>query len=91
MFASSWAFMEEQIRVPLMKTPFDTARAIEHTASTAALGVWALFSFSFGDVKGLLSAIPSKSLLVEVKEYIKGVFKQDTATADQIMQASCNS
>ena len=77
------AFMEEQIRVPLMKTPFDTARAIEHTASTAALGVWALFSFSFGDVKGLLSAIPSKSLLVEVKEYIKGVFKQDTATADQ--------
>ena len=77
------AFMEEQIRVPLMKTPFHTARAIEHAASTAALGVWALFSFSYGDVKGLLSAIPSQSLLVEVKEYIKGVFKQDTETADQ--------
>ena len=77
------AFMEEQIRVPLMKTPFHTAKAIEHAASTAALGVWALFSFSCGDVKSLLSAIPSKSLLVEVKEYIKGVFKQDTATADQ--------
>ena len=77
------AFMEEQIRVPLMKTSFETAKAIEHAASNAALGVWALFSLSYGDVKGLLSAIPSQSLLVEVKEYIKGVFKQDTETADR--------
>ena len=77
------AFMEEQIRVPLMKTPFHTARAIELTASTAALGVWALFSFSYGEVNRLLSAIQSKPLHVEVKEYIKGVFKHDPVLADE--------
>ena len=78
------AFMEERIRVPLMKTSFDTARAIELATSAAAVGVWALFSLTFGDVKAMISAIPSRShILVEVKEYIKGIFKQDTATADE--------
>ena len=78
------AFMEEQIRVPLMKTSFDTARAIELATSAVAVGVWALFSLTFGDVKTMISAIPSRShILVEVKEYIKGIFKQDTATADE--------
>ena len=75
--------MEEQIRVPLMKTSFDTARAIEIATSTAALGVWALFSLSFGDVKAIISSIPSRSFVVEVTEYIKGIFKQDTSTADE--------
>ena len=77
------AFMEEQIRVPLMKTSFDTARAIEIATSTAALGVWALFSLSFGDVKAIISSIPSRSFVVEVTEYIKGIFKQETSTADE--------
>ena len=77
------AFMEEQIRVPLMKTSFDTARAIEIATSTAALGVWALFSLSFGDVKAIISSISSRSFVVEVTEYIKGIFKQETSTADE--------
>lgn len=78
------AFMEEQIRVPLVKTSFDTARAIEIASSAVAVGVWALFSLTFGDVQAMISAIPSRShILVEVKEYIKGIFKQDTATADK--------
>ena len=77
------AFMEEQIRVPLMKTSFDTARAIEVATSTAALGVWALFSLSLGDVKAIISSIPSQSFVVEVKEYIKGIFRQETSTADE--------
>ena len=77
------AFMEEQIRVPLMKTSFDTARAIEIATSTAALGVWALFSLSLGDVKATISSIPSRSFVVEVTEYIKGIFKQETSTADE--------
>ena len=38
------AFMEEQIIVPLKKTSIDTARALDATISTAAVGVWALFS-----------------------------------------------
>ena len=77
------AFMEEQIKVPLMKTSFDTARAIEIATSAAALGVWALYSLTFGDVQAIIASIPSKSLLVEVKDYIKGVFKQETVSADE--------
>ena len=77
------AFMEEQIKVPLMKTSFDTARAIEIATSAAALGVWALYSLTFGDVQAIIGSIPSKSLLVEVKDYIKGVFKQETVSADE--------
>ena len=78
------AFMEEQMRVPLMKTSFDTARAIEIATSATAVGVWALFSLTFGDVEAMISSIPSRShILVEVKEYIKGIFKQDVATADE--------
>ena len=77
------AFMEEQIKVPLMKTSFDTARAIEIATSAAALGIWALYSLTLGDVQAIIDSIPSKSLLVEVKDYIKGVFKQDTVNADE--------
>lgn len=77
------AFMEEQIRVPLMTTSFNVARAIEIATSAAAVGVWALFSLTFGDVKAIINAIPSQSLLVEVKDYIKGVIKHDSAIADE--------
>lgn len=62
------AFMEEQIRVPLMRTSFDTARAIEIATSAAAVGVWALFSLTLGDVQAIINAIPSHSLLVDVTE-----------------------
>ncbi len=77
------AFMEEQIRLPLIKTSFDTARALGIVTSVAAIGIWALYSLTFGDVQAVIDSIPSRSLLVEVKDYIKGVFKQDTATADE--------
>ena len=72
------SFMEEQIRVPLKKTSFDSARAI---ASAAALGVWALLSLSFGDVKTIINRLPSRSFLVEVTDFIFN--KQDISTADE--------
>lgn len=74
------AFMEEQIRVPLKQTPSSTVKAISAVAS-AALGVWALFSSSLGDVQALLNSIPSGSLLVEVADFIKGYFQQDMVVA----------
>ena len=77
------SFMEEQIRVPLKKTSFDSARAIEIATSAAALGVWALLSLSFGDVKTMINYMPSQSFMVEVTEYIKGFFKQDISTANE--------
>ena len=77
------AFMEEQIRVPLMKSSIDTARVLNLVMSAAAVGVWALFSLSLGDIKTLLSSIPSRSFLVEVKKYIRGIFKEETVNADE--------
>ena len=77
------AFMEEQIRVPLMKSSIDTARVLNLVMSAAAVGVWALFSLSLGDIQALLSSIPSRSLLVEVRKYIRGIFKEETVNADE--------
>ena len=48
----------------------------------AALGVWALFSVDYGDMRYLLSGIPSGSVLVDVTDFIKGIFKQESIMAD---------
>ena len=42
------AFMEEQVKVPLMKTSFDTAKALNVALIAAAVGVWAIFSLALG-------------------------------------------
>ena len=77
------AFMEEQIRVPLVKTEFNTARALNTLISAAAVGVWAMFSLTLGDMNAVMQSIPSRSLLVQVTEYIKGIFKEKSASADK--------
>ena len=77
------AFMEHQIRVPLIKSPLDTAKALNVMLTTAAVGVWALFSLTLGDLHSVLQSIPGRSLMVEVTKYIRGIFKQETLTADE--------
>ena len=77
------AFMEEQIRVPLVKSEFNTARALNTLLSATAVGVWAMFSVTLGDMDAVIKSIPSRSLLVQVKEYIKGIFKEKSASADK--------
>ena len=76
------AFMEEQVKVPLMKTSFDTAKALNVALTAAAVGVWAIFSLALGDLQAVLDSIPSCSLLVEVTDYIKGMFKSAGKIAD---------
>ena len=77
------AFMEEKMLVPLMKSSLDTAKAIHLVTSAAAVGVWALFSVGYGDMRYLLNVIPSGSVLVDVADYIKGIFKQESIMADK--------
>ncbi len=77
------AFMEEQMQVPLKRTPFDTAQAIFTAVSVAAMGVWALFNLSFQDVNTLLSEIPNNQLFVQVKDYIRGMFSENTVNLDR--------
>ncbi len=76
------AFMENQIKVPLVKSDFNTAKALGALVNAAAVGVWAMFSLSLGDMNAVIHSIPSGSLLVQVKEYIKGIFAEKTTTAD---------
>ena len=76
------AFMEEQVKVPLMKTSFDTAKALNVALTAAAVGVWAIFSLALGDLQAVIDSIPSRSLLVEVTDYIKGMFKSAGKIAD---------
>ena len=77
------AFMEEQMRVPLVKSSIDTANILNLVVSAAAVGVWALFSFGLGDIQTLLASIPSRSLLVEVTKYIRGIFNEETVNAGE--------
>ena len=66
------AFMQAQVRVPLVKkTVRDTAQAIGKTA--IAVGVWALLSMPYFDLKSFLNAKFS-SLIVEVARFIHGTY-----------------
>ena len=76
------AFMENRMRIPLVKSSIDTARVINVLMSSAAVGVWALFSLGVGDIQAIIDSIPSRSMLVEVTNYIKGIFKHKTLSAD---------
>ena len=77
------AFMEDQIKVPLVKSEFNTAKALGGLLNAAAVGVWAMFSLSLGDMNAVIQSIPTGSLLVQVTEYIKGIFTEKTETADR--------
>ena len=65
------AFMEAQVRVPLVKSVRDTAHAIGKTA--IAVGVWALLSMPYFDVEPLLS-VKYSSLIVEVARFVHGTY-----------------
>ena len=67
------AFMEAQVRVPLVKSVQDTAQAIGKTA--IAVGVWALLSMPYFDVEPLLS-VKYSSLIVEVAKFIHGTYSE---------------
>ena len=70
------AFMEAQVRVPLVKSARDTAHAIGKTA--IAVGVWALLSMPYFDLEPLLS-VKYNSLIVEVAKFIHGTYSESNA------------
>ena len=78
------AFMEEQMQVPLKESSHTTAKAIASVISSAAVGVWFLFSLALPNVNNLLASIPNYELLVQVKEYIKGIFSDNTVTTERM-------
>ena len=70
------AFMEQQIHIPLLNTPKDTAETLSSQAAPVAVGVWALFSLNLKDLQKTLSSSSHNALIVEIKEYIEGISQQ---------------
>ena len=79
------AFMEEQMQVPFKdQSSHATAKAISSIISSAATGVWFLFSLVLPDINKLLATIPNYELLVQVKDYIKGIFREHTFKTERM-------
>jgi len=68
------SFMEQQIHIPLLNSPMDTAKVLSSRLSPVAVGVWALFSMSHLDLQRMLSSTQGNSLSVEIADYIAGIF-----------------
>ena len=71
------AFMEEQIRIPLLKSEMDTAGVLSEKSSPVAMGVWALFSMGYKELKAKLSSLQGNPLLVKITDYISGVLSDN--------------
>ena len=62
------AFMEQCIRIPLLKdSQKSTAELLSSKSAPVAMGVWALFSSSFQELKELLSSMQGNPLIVEIR------------------------
>ena len=71
------AFMEQQIRIPLIKTEMDTASLLSEKSSPVAMGVWALFSVSYEELVAKLTSLKGSPLFVEIAGYISGVLSDN--------------
>lgn len=83
-------FMEQTIRIPLLKSKEDTAFLLSKTASPVAMGVWALFSLHFKDLHNMLSRMQGNPLLVEIADYISVIIsdeKQPTSRSSSRLQS----
>ena len=77
------AFMEQQIRIPLINSsPLETASALSTSAAPIAVGVWALFSLNYGDIKEMLASLRGKPLMVDITNYIMGIFNSPLKMED---------
>ena len=72
-------FMEKQIKVPLVNSPLDTAKALRTAENSGAIGVWALFSLSPDDIKYVLSSRRTQALVIQIAKFIEGTFSEDVA------------
>ena len=66
------AFMEQQIKVPLVQdSSLEMAKALYTTEAPAAVGIWSLFSLHMLDVERMVDTAKGKTLLVQITNYIK--------------------
>ena len=70
------AFMEEQMRVPFINSPQETAHILQTTQTPSSVGVWALFSLKMLDMQAMLRSKKGKTLVVKVQNYIQGILSK---------------
>ncbi|XP_019857858.1 PREDICTED: uncharacterized protein LOC109586129 [Amphimedon queenslandica] len=70
-------FMEQQIRVPLVNSPLDTAKALRTAENSGAIGVWALFSLNNDDIKYILSSRKNEAFIIQITKFIEGTLSED--------------
>lgn len=70
-------FMEQTIRIPLLKSKEDTAFLLSETSSPVAMGVWALFSLHFNGLQNMLSRMQGNPLLVQIADYISVIISDE--------------
>ena len=71
-------FMEQQVRVPLVNNPLDTAKALQ-TDSSGAVGVWALFALDKKDIASILSSKRNRALVIQIAKFIEGILSSKSA------------
>lgn len=74
-------FMEQQMRVPLVNNPLDTANALNATDSSRAVGVWALFALDRKEIEHAVTKSKNKSLVIQINKYIQSVLGSRTRRA----------
>ena len=70
------AFMEQQIRIPLIYTAKNTAETLSSNAAPVAVGVWALFSQNLTTLQDKLASNNRSQLIIDIREYIEGISQQ---------------
>jgi len=71
------SFMEQRIEIPLLKDPKGTAELLSSKSSPVAIGCWALYSSSNGQLESMLSRQEGHPIMVEIADYISGLFLSD--------------
>ena len=72
-------FMEQQIRIPLVNNPKDTAKAFATADTSGAVGVWALFALEKVDIVNILDTRRTQSLVLQITDFIHGALNADAA------------
>ena len=78
------AFMEQQIRIPLLNTAKATAETLSSNAAPVAVGVWALFSQNMDSLQQMLHSSSHSALIVEIRQYIEGISQQLPENEDKM-------
>ena len=70
------AFMERQMKIPLVNSPQETAHLLQTTKSSPAVGVWVLFCLDMIDLQSMIKSQRGQALVVEVERYIQGILSK---------------